>query len=347
MYLKNKSTQNDNEKKIYSLKFSKVLIKDLYIDYCLDNIFCLFKSIYNILYLIYSNENLSIISYDLIDNKIINEIKNAHDAFITNFRHFLDKKNKIDLVISISAEINNIKLWNINNWICILNLEYINYRGYLFSSCFLKDKNKIYILTSNVFTTPESIKVYDFKGQKINEINESNELTYFIDTYYEINEKNKLSDIYIITGNNGFIKSFNYNENKIYHKYIDNENNKKSGRCSVIIYRDNFNKVKLIESSFDGHIRIWNFHSGLLFNKINIESVSLYGIELWNEEYLFIGCRDKKIRVLELKSGKIIIDLTDNNRILTVKIFEHPQYRECLISQGYEYGDIKLWILDN
>ena len=56
--------------------------------------------------------------------------------------------------------------------------------------------------------------------------------------------------------------------------------------CCIIIYKgDNDNIVKLIESSCDGNIRIWNFHSGELLKKLEIFKnknfcymVWLYGI---------------------------------------------------------------------
>ena len=170
----------------------------------------------------------------------------------------------------------------------------------------------------------QSMLKYDFNGIKINEINESNDVTYFIDTYYENYDDNKLPDIYINVCNLGHIKSFYYNENKLYHKYNSND---KNGHSSAVIYRDNFNNVKLIESSFDENIRIWKFHSGTLFNKVGIiNDISLYGICLWNKKYLFIICRDKKIRLFELYSGKIIRELSGHdNRVLCIKIIENPR----------------------
>ena len=71
-------------------------VKDYgYIDsYYIENLFLVFKSINDILYLIYSNNDGSIISYDLIYFKKINEIKNAHCGKKINFRYYLDKKMK-------------------------------------------------------------------------------------------------------------------------------------------------------------------------------------------------------------------------------------------------------------
>ena len=48
--------------------------------------------------------------------KKINEIKNAHNRNITSYNYILDNINKRDLVLSVSENDNNIKLWNIKIW---------------------------------------------------------------------------------------------------------------------------------------------------------------------------------------------------------------------------------------
>jgi len=86
------------------------------------------------------------------------------------------------------------------------------------SSCFLSQNNNIYIITTNYNEgNSEPIKIFDLNGQKINKINISNIITFFIDTYYDI----ILSKYYIITGNSNYSKSYEYNENNLYHKYND------------------------------------------------------------------------------------------------------------------------------
>ena len=147
-----------------NIKFLKDIVNDSYDDYGLVNAFIVFKSINDILYLIYATQNKSFISYDLINNKMIKEIKNYHNNYIDNFRHYLDKINKRDLIISISPDDNNIRLWNVNNWECLTNITNINESGILYSACFLNDNNKSYILTSNFNRdgNPEPIKIFDF-----------------------------------------------------------------------------------------------------------------------------------------------------------------------------------------
>ena len=102
----------------------------------------------------------------------------------------------------------------------------------------------------------------------------------------------------------------------------------------------------MIESSMDGNIRIWNFHSGELLNKIKVCDKGLNGICLWNDENLFVGCEDKTIKLINLNKLLIIKNLDGhNNSVINIKKIIHPKYGECLISQGSDIDKIKLWII--
>ena len=219
----------------------------------------------------------------------------------------------------------------------------MNKTGRLFSACLLSFQNSNYLITSNAYgNNLESIKVFDFNGIKIKEINDSNESTYFIDIYKDKNN----SKIYILTGNNGYVKSYDFVENKIYHKYADDDQR----HCSIIIdNHSNNNEIKMFESSFDGHLRIWDFHLGILLNKIKVCDTSwLFGICLWNEEFLFVGCGDKSIKLIELKNGLIVNTLFGNkNKVLSVKKITLPKYGGCLVYQGYEKEQIKIILNKN
>ena len=326
------------EKRPKEIKLLHNLTKNSYSDYGLDNTFTIFKSINDILYLIYSNKNKSIICYDLFRENIITELKYCHDENITNFKHYLDEINKRDIIMSISNEDNNIKLWNANNWDCILNIQNVNTYGHLYSACFLKDNNNNYIVSSNYSEVDdcEFIKIFDFQGNKIKEINNSNEITFFIDSYYDkIFYKN-----YIITGNLNYIKTYNYNQNKLYRLYDD----KGKGYHFSIIVINNEEVLKLIESCEDGHIRIWHFHSGSLLKKIKVTDDILNGICLYNNNYLFVGCDDNTIKLLDLKNGTVLEYLYGHNKeVLNIIKIKHPKYGECIISQGYEDDQIKIW----
>ena len=101
------------------------------------------------------------------------------------------------------------------NWECILNIKNINNSPDLGCACFFNDNNKIYIITSCRNNKIESrpIKVFDFNGKKIKEINDSKEASLYIDSYYE----NISFNNYIISSNLNHIKSYNFNKNELYH----------------------------------------------------------------------------------------------------------------------------------
>ena len=171
-----------------NIEFSNIITRDCGTDLIIDNSISVFKSNNNMLLLIYGNKNNSIISLNLINKKIIQEIKNAHNKLISNIRHYLDSINKRDLILSISHEDNNLKIWDIT-FNCLVNLNNINNKGSLYSGMILNNNNQNYIVTSNYifFSICEPIKIFDFKGNKINEIKNSNNNTFVIETYYDNN----------------------------------------------------------------------------------------------------------------------------------------------------------------
>ena len=312
---------------------------DSYTEYHLDNTFAAFKSINDIYYIIYSNKKRDIIFFDLLEKEIINVIKNSHNSFITNFRHCLDDIKKRDLIMSLSSDDNNIKIWNINNFECLLNLTNFNLHGIIYSSCFLKENNQIYIVTSNYNenfhgnNVCESIKIYNLNGNQIKEINNSKYDTFFIDVYYEVYNNNK----YIITGNKRFIKSYDYDKNETFNIYIDNQN---SEIISLDI-NDRKENIKLISSGRGGYIKIWNFISGELLKIIDSGLSENFGICRWNSNRMYIGA--KNFNILVINQEELCDKIWGYHHItLTLKKIVHPKYGECLIGQGYD-GPITIW----
>ena len=338
---RNKREKEISIEDIKKIKLLKNLTKDLFCSYFGINSFTVFKSINDILYLIYSNRQNSIIFYDLINNTKILEIKNAHNDNVNNFIYYNDIINKRDLILTVSK--NNIKIWNVNNVECLLDIKNIYKDGEVLS-CFLINNNQIHILTGNfiVGKETESIRIFDFKGNKEKEINNSKDTLLFIDSYYD----KKLLNNYIITGNlQDCCKSFDYNKTKIYKEYKD-YNYSRYGCCSLTL-NNKEEIIKLIGACQDEIIRIWDFHSGNLLNKIEINKI-LRGICIWNKNYLFVGCDDNTIKIIDLKSKSIIKNLEGHkDLVITIKKIIHPLYGECLISQGVLNEGIKIWNIGN
>ena len=233
-------------------------------------------------------------------------------------------------------------MWNIKNLECILNIQNIYEDGAIYSACFLNNNNLNYIISSNCnnYGPSQPIKIFDINGNMVKEINDSNDYTYFIDKYYDI----KTSKNYIITANFGNVKSYDFHKNKRYHKYYDKNKN----RHFSIAIDSNENIIKLFESSCDGNIRIWNFHTSELLKKIKVCDNLLYGICIWNNKNLFVGCEDKTIKLIDLSKGKIVNSLIGHKeKVINLKKLKHPKYGECLISQGSTFDQIKLWAIND
>ena len=181
------------------------------------------------------------------------------------------------------------------------------------------------------------IKIYDLEGNIIKKLDNYRINTYFIDIYYD----NKNSKIFILTCNDNSVQAFDYEQNSIYKIYKEEDDIFGSNHNCLIIN----DKEELIESSVDGIIRIWNFHSAILLNKIIMnQNWRTDGFCLWNNSYIFVSC-DKIIKIIELKSGKTVEELKNHNKYISyIKIIIHPIYGECLISQGMDADGIKLWV---
>ena len=308
----------------------------------LDNSFSLFKSINNIFYLIFYSINNTIVSYNLESLQIISEIRSEN---ISNFRHFLDKLNKRDLLLSISFRNNNLFIFDILNFECILKISKVNNIGWLYSACIFTENNQNYIITNNysLESNPDALKIFDFNGNKIKEMKNSDENSYFIDTYYD----KVLLKNYIVVGNAGYVKSYDFLKNELYHKYYDNSN---KSHPSIVI-NDNDIIIKLIESSNDGNIRIWNFHTGQLLDKINTGDEYLTGICLWDNNYLFVACGDGgegTIKLIDLNK-KAIINIQSNysDEVLTIKKIILHDNIDYLISQSLGKEGINIWKIEN
>ena len=343
----NKPTKTKEIKNPINIKFSFDIIENSFANYSYESSFFVFKSINNQLQLAYTTKEKKLIIYDINSKNELFKSEERHNNYITNIKHIYDKTNKMDVVMTISKKDNNIIIWNATDWKKECEIRNANEKNFLYSACFLQEMNEIQILTSNgknlqAYQTNENfenMKLFNLKGELIKEINDTNDCTYFVDIYYDKNS----SKIFILTGNYNYVKSYIYETNEtvsLYHKYYECNN----GIHPSVIVNTFERKIKLIESCEDGIIRIWGFHSGDFIRKINTDNNNLYGICLWNENYIFVGSKDQNIKLIDLKNGLIIKNLEGHNgRIISFKKIILSDNTEQLYSQGLD-GKIKLWI---
>ena len=227
------------------------------------------------------------------------------------------------------------------------DIKHINQKGSLFSACFYQMNNydnDIYIITSNDnYSQSDCIKIFDFNGNKIKDIKYSNDRTFFIDIFYDININNQ----YIVSATSIGVKSYDIEDNKLYHEYFDNcENEFNYCDHNSIVFLNETNKVKMIESSDDGNIRIWDFHTAQLLNKIVVSDDKLYALCLWNKDYLFVGCDDNTLKLIDLRKNFVINNIREEGLIITIRKIDHIKYKDCLITQDWR-NKIKIWTINN
>ena len=227
---------------------------------------------------------------------------------------------------------NNIKLWNINTWELILNINYKigNFFLNINSINFLENKNNFYLdasCTKQSYNT-QLIHIYDLNGTTIKEINEQKSVSNLVDTFYDANTFKS----YIIIATNEDIREIDYHQNKIFKKYISIEGKSKvkkikftdedkqklqinatyyekviplKGPTQRINVKNYNNLTKIFAAQNDGFVRIWNFHSGNLLSSINIIKSAVFDIYLWDDGDLFAGCTGG-VKLVDLKNNKVI-----------------------------------------
>ena len=63
-----------------------------------------------------------------------------------------------------------------------------------------------------------------------------------------------------------------------------------------------------------------------------------------NQNYLFFGSDDKKIKLVDLENGAKIYSIKCTESLCTMKKINHPKYGECLLFDGKSNGGvIYLW----
>ena len=318
---------NKIETKLVGFKPLKDLVKANFQELGLEIKCIIFKSADDLNLIVYADQNKSIICYDINNNQKVNEVHNAHEKEISFLNYYSKKMKGINLMLSISAIENNLKVWNASTFKCLHNFTHISSQGWINCACFLNDNNQMYVLSTNstgYSKTPNPIKVYDLKGNNIKDINNSSQNTYFIDVYYD----NKASKKYIITGNIGFSQSYNYDTNTVYHTYDDKDI--KFHTSSIIKEGET---VELIESSQDGNIRIWNFHTADLLKKINVGFSGSFVTCLWDNDYL-LACSKDGIKIIYLKDEKNITESKlGSNGLIRIGKIAHSKYGKCLVLQ--------------
>jgi hypothetical protein len=335
----NQNKINIESKPPINLKVYKTLTQSSYITTSVDNTFDVFTSLNNEILLVYATKFKSIEFFDLVKQRYHKTILNAHNGQILTIRHYCPRNINKDFILSGSNGDYSVKIWDLGTFTCIFNINKIYQNGNMYSVCILFD---VYQKESYVYTSCDKdyIKIFDFNGKFKNNILKTNiNETYFIDTYYDKRD----FKYYLIAGDIKSVKSYDVNTDQLFRNYYDSTS--LCEHVSAFVYKSG-DTVKLVECEFFGTIRIWSFHTGNLIKKIDIcRRIPFVSMCLWNENYLLVSCVDYTIKLVDFKNYALINSLEGhNNEVGTIKKIIHPEFGECLLSQGFGNEQIKMWI---
>ena len=309
-------------------------IFNLLLEVSSDNNFCVFKSIEDIFYLVYSYKK-HIISYNLMDMKIQNKInitilynkRSPYENHRIIIKHSLDKKNKIDFLLVLI--IPGVLIINFNTLEFLFYLDIYGYTG-----CLFFDNNKIYCYTHTNFSTDKFIDLKEMKSKEF-----SSKETYFCDSYYNDNK----GESYIILGKEHNIKSYICSSGniKIYREFSEGI----GVQPTFALIKKEKEITKLFDSSDDGYIRIWNFHTGELLSKILIhENSRVLGFEILDDKYIICGSTKNILEIFDIETKKFIkrVEGFSFMNPSCIKVINIPNVDQYLIAKCNNTRRIKI-----
>lgn len=305
--------------------------------YTIDSVFAVFIAVDGNTYLATGDSN-SPYNIEVINLKTkAIKLLSGHTQHIYIVRHFLQRKTSIDYLISTSSE-KNCKIWNLQTYTCYLTLSSCHSGLYLYSALLLFDdhNNQNYIVTSS---PNEFMKLWDFStGKLIREIGNSNDYTYFINSWYSNKE------IYIVNANSVNVKLYNIKEPKGVYRVFQAQPN--TWHMSAFVEKIGSIDM-LFESDGNGYIRIWKIESKILYKTIIIPQSNLRGICFWNETYIIAASSTKNAVIIDITKDVVVGNLTGHTNVLcSVMKINHPLYGESLITAAID-SKVKLWIHPN
>lgn len=329
-----KEPQQKFETNPCNLIFKKNICENAHKSNSIDCVFTCFKSYNEEYVVVWGTPTYNIEAYDLTLEKVIIQ-KVAHFSTIFSTRHYQDKRNKIDMIVSSSYD-KCVKVWNFNEKLkLIINISNAHNGYYIYSACLLihEVENTTYVISS---APNEYMKLWNLQGKSLGDFGVTNQSTYFVSTYYDIKNKK----YYIINANSADVKVYNFQGLTLYKTFKGTPSTWHMS-AHVIEKQD---KTILIESDGTGTVRSWDFNTGEVLSTVSSAGVNLRGLCIWNEKYVISSGSDHNVKIYDIESLKQTKNLSGHtSTVCSVMKIYTPKLGECLISHGLD-GKLKLWV---
>ena len=316
------------------LKYKETITSKCLKSYTIDCIFDAYTSFDGNCYLASSHGTpYRIEIYDLSNNKLTATLNVLKQIYI--IRHYAQFSKRIDYLLTTTTD-KSIKIFDLNTFKEYITINNCYAGTYMYSALLLFDDLglKNYVVTSS---PNDFIKIWNFEnGKFIKNVGSKEDYTYFIN-FWKNNDK-----YFIINANADNVKIYGMEkENQLFGEYSGTE--RTWHMCAFV---EKVNEIDtLFESDGNGYVRLWNLETHQIIKSIQCQSVSLRGINLWNQKYIIAAASDKSFKILDLEKGELVGSVSGQhlNSLCSVKKVIHPLYGESLLSGSID-GTIRLWI---
>lgn len=331
-----KDPQQKFETNPCNLVFSKNICENAHKSNSIDCVFTCFKSFKEEYIVVWGTPTYNIEAYDLSLNKVVIQ-KVAHFSTIFSTRHYADKRNKTDMIVTSSYD-KCVKVWNFTEKLkLVINISNAHNGYYIYSACLLINEldNTNYVISS---APNEYMKLWNMQGKHLNDFGVTNQSTYFVSTYFDVKNKK----YYIINANSADVKVYNFQGLTLFKTF---KGSPSTWHMSAHIL-EKHDKTILIESDGTGTVRSWDFNTGVVLSTVSSTGVNLRGLCIWNEQYVVSSGSDHNVKIYDLEELKLSKNLGGHtSTVCSIMKIYTPQLGECLISHGLD-GKLKLWVHD-
>lgn len=311
------------EKDPLKFRHKKTIIIDSF-SYGINSQFTAFESFTGKLLLVYSDIFNKLIYYDLEALKNLKKVDSQHTEIITLIIHYKDNEKKRDLIASISHADCVAKVWDATTFENIATLSGIYNYGLITDACFSFYNNNIFLSFVNNESDNENdkIKLINIQNEEVLTIKNINQIALKITSFNEMNNS------FIVICYNSCLKSYDVKNLTVFNEYIGNEIYTLVD-MEVLLFDS---RTKLIDCDNSGVIRVFDFYSNILQNKI-ITSFFIDNIHSW-ENYLILKTNCELAEIIYLDTFETV----DSINIISGKwkpicIIKHPNFGKSLLYQ--------------
>jgi hypothetical protein len=295
----------------------------------------------NELYLISADINYTISITRLRDKKLVKSLSTEGKQQIKMIRHFYDKKNNKDYLISTFKNA-NIKIWDLSNNYNLIHSKKIDYseNSIIFSSIlYFSENGDFFITSSNCNDNKDFTKIFNFNdGNFVANLTDTNR----VDIYYMLLWNNNNID-YLIQCSLGIILIHNLENKQLFH--ILRKNGNSTIHNSACIVKNKDGDDFLYVGNVNGLIDIWDLKNFNLKKSIKYFKSYFYHMITWNQRYILVAEKSNcSIIIIDTLYNRVISVLKEihTSFVICLKKINHPLYGECLLSSDLD-NQIYLW----